>query len=98
MGPVAATGATGEEPARSHSLFGHQMGEREGCLAAHFAQLNVAEARWDALSDTERFGLTFKDFSIFKDKYGIVATVQIVKEVRYVGCLTLSMLRLVEGP
>lgn len=66
-------------------------------LAAHFAQLNVAEARWDSRSETERFGLTFKDFSIVKDKYGIVAAVPIVKQDQYVGCLTADMPPLAAG-
>ena len=58
-------------------------------LGRHFARhLTCTESSWAALSDAERFGLSYSDFKRLGKKYGIVAAAPIVVGGEYKGCVT----------
>jgi hypothetical protein len=67
-------------------------------LETHFAPYaNHTKEQWQQLEDEARFGLTYEDFQVLRGKYGIVAAVPIVKDDKYVGCITADLPPLAAG-
>jgi hypothetical protein len=48
------------------------------------------QGTWNAMGPRERFGMTFDEVKLMRERYGVVAAVPIVDGTKYLGCVTMD--------